>query len=52
MMAADILIPCIPMVILPHPEVLESMNKQDKTGKRTHAYSPAKVTKRTGEGAQ
>ena len=51
-MAADILIPSIPVAILAHPELLEYMNKQGRTRKRTHAHRPAKVAKQTGEGAQ
>ena len=52
MMAADILISSITVAILAHPELLEHMNKQGRTRKRTHPHRLAKVTKRPGEGAQ
>ena len=52
MMAADILIPSIPVAILAHPELLEPMNKHGRTRKRTQPHRPAKVTKRPGEGAK
>ena len=52
MMAADILIPSIPVAIVAHPELLEPMNNQGRTRKRTHPHRPAKVTKRPGEGAK
>jgi hypothetical protein len=51
-MAADILIPSFPVAILAHAKVLEPMNKQCRTRKRTHVHRPAKVAKQKGEGVQ
>jgi hypothetical protein len=53
MMAADILIPSIPMAILAHPKALKHMNEQGRRRKRTPIHRSAKVTKlAAGKGGQ
>jgi len=50
MIAVDILILSIPVAILAYLEVLEHMNTQGRTRKRTHVHRLTKLT--TGEGGQ
>jgi len=50
MIAVDILIPSIPVAILAYLEVLEHMNRQGKTRKRTHVHRLTKLA--AGEGEQ